>query len=437
MRKSIVQILLAVLMLGLIPQFALAGGIDNKQNWSAAYASGPSRNGVLDGADIAAYNPAGIVHLPDGLTCEVDGQFININYDHTIGGTDYSVDGWPIVPSLFTVYKKDKWGFYFTFTIPGGGGEVEYDQGNIITQKIGNAISAGALWVGPPAGIAAMGIVPGGSLSNQYAYVESIDYGLTAGISYAFTDKFSLSAGLRRVNTDKDVDIHGTYTDPFATATNIVGKYEQDAEGYGGVFGLNYKLNNDFNFGLRYETKVSLDWDTTVPSDTTAAGAALLAYFNRVDGGSYARDLPAVFGFGMEWKATDKLSVRPSITYYFEDSANWGDQNNKIGHDSYDLALALAYQLNEAWTVSCGYMYTSNGMDPNEYGIIEQMSPPLDCHTIAVGGKYRYSERLAFAFGAMGSFYESETARAEGTAPETEYSKTNYTTAVSIEYRFF
>ncbi|WP_022667950.1 OmpP1/FadL family transporter [Desulfospira joergensenii] len=424
MRKNIVQILALALILGFLPQLALAGGVDNKQNWSAAYASGPSRNAAIDGADIAAYNPAGIVHLPDGLTCEIDAQFININYDHTIDGTDYSVDGWPIVPSLFTIYKKDKWGFYFTFNVPGGGGEVEYEQGNIITQKIANQFGGAA------------------AFTNQYAYVESIDYGLTTGFSYAFTDKFSFSAGLRRVNTEKDVDLHGTTVVPALIAANggssqVVGKYEQEAEGYGGVFGLNYKFNNTINFGLRYETKVSLDWDTTIPGDTSPLGTTLLTANNREDGKSYARDLPAVLGLGMEWKATDKLTVKPSITYYFEESADWGDQNNKIGHDSYDLALSLAYQINETWSVSCGYMYTSNGMDPNEYGIIEQMSPPLDCNTFAVGGKYRYNERLAFTFGAMGSFYESETARAAGTAPETEYSKTNYTTAVSVEYRFF
>lgn len=434
MRKNTIQLVFVVLLLGLIPQFALAGGIDNKQNWSAAYAAGPSRNAALDGADIAAYNPAGIVHLPDGLTCELDTQIININYDHTIGGADYSADGWPVVPSLFTIYNKDKWGFYFTFTIPGGGGEVEYEQGNTITQRIGNALAAGAF--------AAGGIPGGGSLGSQYAYVESIDYGLTAGFSYAFTDKFSLSAGLRRVNTEKEADLHGTYN-LGGMPIPIIGKYEQEAEGYGGVFGLNYKMNNNLNLGMRYETKISLDWDTTLPADTNAAGAGLLAANNRVQGGSYARDLPAVLGLGIEWKLTEQLKLSPSMTYYFEDSADWGDQNNKIGHDSYDLALRLDYQINQAWSASCGYMYTSNGMDPNNYGIIEQMSPPLDCHTLAVGGKYRYSDRLAFTFGAMGSFYESETANATYLAPgvvyapETEYSKTNYTTAVSIEYRFF
>jgi long-chain fatty acid transport protein len=433
MRKNTFQILSIVLILGLLPQFAVAGGIDNKQNWSAAYVSGPSRNAAIDGADAAAYNPAGIVHLSSGLTLALDDQFISLDYDHTIGGTDYGMDETPNVPSFFAIYKKDKWGLYFTFTIPGGGGEVNYKKGNIITKKIGNALQAGAF--------AAGGIPAGGSLSGENAYAKSVDYGLTAGFSYAVTDEVSLSAGVRRVKTEKNVDIHATYT-VGGFPIPLIGKYEQDADGYGGVFGLNYKPNNTLNFGLRYETQVDLDWDTTIPAGTNAAGAALLAANNRVDGGSYARDLPAVLGVGMEWKATDKLTIKPSLTYYFEDSADWDTQNNKIDHNSYDLALSFGYQIDETWSASCGYMYTYNGMDPNDFGIIEQMSPPLDAHTIALGGKYRYNDRVAVSLGVMGNFYVSDKANATYLAPgvvyspETKYSKTNGVVALSMEYRF-
>jgi long-chain fatty acid transport protein len=431
-KLSVVTLALALAGL-LVAMPATAGGVDNKQNWSAAYAAGPSRNAVLEGADIAAYNPAGIMHLEDGLVLELDGQYISLNYDHGIDGVDYGIDGTALVPSLFGIYKKGKWAIYGTFTIPGGGGEVEYEDGNIITHKIDNALSAGAFAGG--------GIPGGGTLTDQYAYVESFDYGFTAGGSYAITEQFSISAGLRYVMTEKDVDIHGTYN--IGIDIPLIGKYEQEADGIGGVLGLNYRLNDQFNFALRYETKVKLDWDTTIPDGTNAAGEALLNANNRYDGESYARDLPAVLGLGMEWKLTPNLAVRPSVTYYFEKDADWDTQNDAVSHNSYDLALSFAYKFNEQWSASSGYMYTSNGVDPDNFGIIEQMSPPLDCHTVALGGKYKHSDSLAFNLGAMGSFYVDETADATYLAPnvvyapETEYQKTNYTLAVSIEYKFF
>lgn len=366
--KKRLGMMLVVFLAGafMLPQTALSGGVDNKQNFSAAYAGGPSRNGALEGADIAAYNPAGLTHLENGLTCALDLQFISINYDHTINGDDYGIENYPIVPSLFAIYKKDKWAFYGSFTVPGGGGEVEYEDGNIITQKVSNLLFAQATSTLP-------GLGHEDFLQNQYAYVESYDYGLTAGVSYAITDRFSVSAGIRRVMTDKDVDLRGYQA---ALGGDIIAKYEQEAEGWGRVFGLNYQYNESLNFALRYETRVNLDWDTTIPSGTNALGRILLTQNNRLDGESYARDLPAVLGLGMQWAVTPKLTLLPSITYYFEKDADWGDQNYAVSHNSYDLALAFAYDINEKWAATCGYMYTSNGVDPSNFGIIEQMSPP-------------------------------------------------------------
>lgn len=434
MKNTVGALIALVTVVFCLPESAMAGGVDNKQNWSASYAGGPSRNGAIEGADIAAYNPAGIMQLKNGLTCAIDTQFISINYDHTIAGTDYSNEESPIVPSFFGIYKKNKWAVYGTFTIPGGGGEVEYDQGNIITQQVSNQLYATA--VSLQTGTATpVSLGNENFLSSQYAYVESYDYGFTAGIAYALSDQLSFSAGIRRVITEKSVDIRGTNA---AVGGEIIAQYEQEAEGWGGAFGLNYRPSDSWNFALRYETRVNLDWDTTIPSGTNTMGEALLTANNRVEGGSYARDLPAVLGLGAQWAATKRLTILPSVTYYFEKDADWGSQNFAVDHNSFDIAVAFAYQINEKWTATCGYMYSENGIEPENYGIIEQMSPPLDCNTFSVGGEYRATDRLTFKLGLMGSFYLSETAAANPDigAPETEYSKTNYVGAVSVEYRF-
>jgi len=61
---------------------ALAGGIDNKQNFGTKYIGSTSRNAAVDGADIAAYNPAGVMMGQDGLKLSVDGQYILKTYEH-------------------------------------------------------------------------------------------------------------------------------------------------------------------------------------------------------------------------------------------------------------------------------------------------------------------------------------------------------------------
>jgi long-chain fatty acid transport protein len=77
-------------------------------------------------------------------------------------------------------------------------------------------------------------------------------------------------------------------------------------------------------------------------------------------------------------------------------------------------------------------------MKPENFGIIEQMSPPLDCHAVAVGTKYRMTEKLTLILGLTGYFYEDATAPADLTKgrPEVNYDKTLYQGGIGIQYRF-
>ncbi|MBW1744497.1 MAG: hypothetical protein JRJ47_13875, partial [Deltaproteobacteria bacterium] len=45
----------------------MAGGIDNKHNFSAEYIRTLNRNAATDSADATVYNPAGVVRMEDGL----------------------------------------------------------------------------------------------------------------------------------------------------------------------------------------------------------------------------------------------------------------------------------------------------------------------------------------------------------------------------------
>ncbi len=240
MKKVIISIFAWLLIAGFFVDFVFAGGVDNKQNYSANYAGTVSRNAAVEGADIAAYNPAGIMELKNGMHLELDTQFLHLDYDHNIYGQNYEATSNPVAPALFSIYKQDKWAAYGSFTIVGGGGTVEYDEGNVVTKTIGNVSTAGAFY---PV------LLPGGVLSDEFAGVESYDYGFTAGLSYKINDIFSVSGAARYVTTDKEVDIHGTYTQG-GTDTYILGKYDQEADGLGGVFGLNIKPNDTVNIGL-------------------------------------------------------------------------------------------------------------------------------------------------------------------------------------------
>ena len=426
MKKWMIISICAGLICG-FSSYASAGGVDNKQNFSAAYAATGSRNAALEGGDIAAYNPAGLVHLENGTHVEVDGQFLYLDYDHEISGKDYGLTNLIKCPTTFITHKKDKWAAYGTFTINGGGGDVEYKRGNSITKGLGTAIAAGAF-------ASSAGLAPGGSLSDEYAYSKCCYYTLTAGGAYALNDKLSLAGGLRYVITDKKVEIHGTYS---TNNQYILGKYAMDARGWGGVLSMNYRHSDELNLSLKYETIVKLDWDTAVDNDSGSVGKVILAANGRVDGQTYARDLPALLALGAEYKISPQLTLAPSFTYYFERDADMGSQNAKVDKDSYDIGLAARYQINEAWSATLGYMYTDVGIDADDFGIIEKMNPPLDCHTLNLGGRYKMNEKWQFTMGLMASFYVDDTARADAKGnPKTTYEKTVTTLAIGLNYTF-
>ncbi len=434
--------ILYVTMVLMVPALLWAGGIDNKQNFSVNYTGSVSRNGTIEGLDAAAYNPAGITHFRDGLSAALHIQCISINYDHGIQGRKYSAENYPVLPTVFAVYKKHAWAAYTTITGVGGGGEVEYSQGNAITKTVNNLVMAKMRPLST-------------NLTEQYGYVRSFDYAWTTGLSYAATEKLSFSAGFRYVLIDKKADLHGILNayaqdGSIMQSQPIVAVYKQDGYGMGGVLGLNYRFSNELNIGIRYETKVKLDWDTSVPAESRQqygplpiSGAKLLALYNREDHVSYSRDLPAVLGAGMVWNVTNCLSIMPSITLYVEKDADWGEKNGVVEHNSLDLALAFGYQLNEKLKLTCGYMYTDVGIHPDNFGIIEQMSPPLDAHSFSLGAEYQISDKLSMCMGTMVNIYEADTSHATYLAPnvilapEIRYQKRNYSLAVGFEYSFF
>ena len=140
------KILVVLCVAGFIVSLAsplMAGGIVNKQNFSAEYLRTFSRNAATDAADATVYNPAGVMKMEDGFYGNLGIFYALKDYNNVIEGTDYSSDVPSIVPGLFALYKQDKWAGFFAFTIPSAGGEVDYKDGSATTLIMANQFIAG------------------------------------------------------------------------------------------------------------------------------------------------------------------------------------------------------------------------------------------------------------------------------------------------------
>jgi long-chain fatty acid transport protein len=415
----------------------MAGGIDNKHNYSAEYIRTLNRNGATDSADAVVYNPAGVVRMEDGFYGNLSVQYVMKTYTNQIDGVDYESDEPDFSPGVFALFTKDRWAGYAAFTIPAGGGEVKYDDGSATSVALGRSVAvpgnlAGSMLAGMPG---YPPTPPNYAITSQGVEGESYYYGFTFGGAFAVNDMFSLSLGGRYIDAYREMKGSFTVADttgiwpallpPFAV------DYEDTADGWGAIIGLNIAPTEEFNLGIRYETKTSLEFETEQKQDTwDAIGMGFVT-----DGAKYDRDLPALLGVGASYKITPELKVDANLTYYFNEDADW-DGGEDLVDNGYDLGFALEYVFTPQWSASLGYMYTSTGIEPDD---MLYEAPELDAHSIAGGVKWSPTDRLDLNFGILKTFYQSETTTPiPGLFPTgVELEKDVINIALGIQYKFW
>ena len=403
---------------GLLLSFAFVsavygGAVDNKTNWSAEYIRTLNRNAATDYADIAAYNPAGTVKLEEGFIINGSIQFLSKDYKNIINGTSFESDEPSYIPGIFGVYNKKKWSLFGAFSNYGGGGKVDFSQGNYRTNLIAAGISAqsGGIYEYPP--------------TAQSLTAESRYLGYSLGGAFSINEMFSVSLTARYIDASKEADgsvtLSSQVTDPLTRKV----AYEQDSSGWGGIIGLNIAPNDALNIGFRYETETDLDFTSTVLD-----GGDILERIGIVDGEETARNLPALLALGVSYKFSDKLRVEADLTYYYNVRAEWSGAEENV-ENGYDLGIAVEYLFTDKLLGSVGYLYTKLGMDP-EFMLPE--NPELDASTIGAGIAYAFTEKFHCNFSLGNSFYKDDS----WTSPigTVEYQKSIFFLAFGLEYRF-
>jgi len=408
-----------------------AGGIDNKTNWSAEYIRTLNRNAATDSADTVMYNPAGVMKMDDGLYGNLSVQYILKDYTNKISGVDYDQDEPSLIPGLFFLYKQDRLAGFFGLSNVLGGGKVDFEKGDATTTSLGLGIITSANTA------LAAATVPStywySAISNQKLEAEHIGLGYTFGGALKINDMFSVSLAAMYVDTKKDANGHVTITAANSLPSvnddrTAYVDYEEDADGWGGVIGVNISPTDQWNIGLRYNTKVNLDYDQTVNQDNLGVLPAL----GITNGGESTRDLPAILGIGVSYKLNDKIRLETNLTYYFNEDADWGGDENFVDN-GYDLGIALEYTFNPKLKGSIGYLHTDTGIDA-QYMLPE--APQLNANTIGTGVAYEAIPGMILNFSLGNAFYEDDSFVSSTTGATIEYEKNNFFLAFGIQYKF-
>ncbi len=449
------MLLVLVCIAGLVAVSAsslFAGGIINKQNLSADYMRTLNRNAATDYADIAAFNPAGIMKMTDGAYVKADLMYFDKDYSNDVPNNfgefdqkfgELDQDEPSLIPGAFAIYKQKKWAGFFAFTVPAGGGDLDFDKGSARTVVLADQIAAG--FNQGLQGALGTDLFNYNRIDQQSIEVkESSVLGFTLGGSYAINPMWSVAVGARYATGDRKfegkVDISAENPAPLPVNQPIKTKLkiDQDASGWAGILGVNFAPNDKLNTAVTFISNTKLDYDNDVKKDTVLPDGTLLSEAIGLKDGSERRiDIPALLGFGISYKFLPKLKVDLNFTYYFQEAAQIDTFDNV--DDGWDLGLSAEYTFSPQWKASLGYLYTDIGLDDDQQ-INEPEEPKLDANAFSGGLVWSPITALSITAGGAIVVYDDvdgnvDTARGE--SESINYDKEVWNVSIGLQWKIF
>jgi long-chain fatty acid transport protein len=429
--KFVSTVFCGLVLLCLASAPAFAGGIINKANHSADYIRTLNRYAATDRADIAAYNPAGIMAMDNGTYAKADLMYFAKDYSNTVPGFGKLDQEEPsIIPTMFLVHKQDRWAGFFTFTIPAGGGVLDFQEGSARTVALAQGVMAGA-----------NAQLPGTTydydqISDMSLKIsQSTVYGFTVGGSVAATDKVSFAVGLRYAKGTREFEGGVTISasqpapsPPFPAGANDPLTPElrllEDADSWSGIVGVNAALTEKLNAAVTYISNAAMEYEMEVKKDTMGIAPAL----GYADGSLRRIDIPGLVGIGLSYQFTPALKVDANYAVYLEKNAEI-DTFDEYGNSS-DLGFAVEYAFSPRWKASAGYMKTDIKLEANEQ-INEPEEPKLDANSVGGGFVFSPTPLWDVTLAGMVATYDSVT---DGLG--ITYEKSVWNLTIGAQYRF-
>mgnify|MGYP006287340803 FL=1 len=427
-----------VLILALFASTVFAGNIDYLTNRSVSYFRNFARNPATEGADLVTYNPAGLVFMDEGFHISLGNQFLLKDYtieavpywDTTTTETYESTEPTLFLPDLYTVYRTGDWAVFGAFTIPAGGGSLDYKDGiyamPLIETGVQQAINMSPYY---------FAIMNEGSIKASSQYLAG-----TLGASYAFSDVISMGLAGRYVSGSRTYDGSADFTifGPDSTGTVVpqgtssrVLDVEKSASGMGGVISIDVMPTPELNLALRYETATSLEWETKVNENSWESFAQPDSSFT--DGYKQRRDLPAVIAGGVSYRFSPALKLSTTFNYYMVEDADQGE-NDGLDDDyenGLDIGLGFDYQVSPRVMLGLGYLHSDLGGCDSTFSDLEFN---MSYDAIGTGLRYAVNDQWAINFGAGHNIYQEGTGA--GNFEDCTYNKSVWYFGLGAEVSF-
>ena len=442
----------------MVSNSTFAGGILTNTNQNATFLRNPARNAAI-AIDGVYSNPAGIAFLPEGFHLSVSWQaawqkrVMDVNnqllFDKNADGKGTSREfvgetNAPVIPSVQAAYViNDKWSVSAQFAVGGGGGKCEFEQGLPMFEEL----IAGTLMQG----VAANQQLPTGSSLAKYSFNQNLTgeqyfYAFQLGGTYKLMENLSVFGGLRGVlastsyvgaikNIAGDVKLPeaagGIVMPDVATSDDLTLDCSQSGFGITPIIGVDWNLGK-LNLAAKYEfrTKINLENESKNSANLDAMAEKVPAVAVYADGAKVRSDIPAIMTLGAQYEITDNFRAMVGGVYYWDKDAK--GTPIKEGKNTWEANFGIEWDVNDKILLSCGAQRTEYGFDDTD---MADTNFNTSSYAVAIGGAYKFSEKIKLNVGYMHSFYENHkfTNKSNTTC---DYTRKNDAVGVSLDITF-
>lgn len=231
----------------------------------------------------------------------------------------------------------------------------------------------------------------------------------------AMTDDMkTLKAGIERL-TDPTTKKMMSELPKYSQGVNLL--CNQTGVGIAPVIGVDYKLNDHFNFAAKYEFKTQI----RMRNESTVFEAGVIDAVNKYeDEKDVNEDSPALLTLGAQYSPINEVRLNVGGHYYFDKQARWyNDSQDKLDHNSYELSAGAEWDVNDHLTISLGGQITRYGLT-DEY--MNDISFVVNSYSVGFGANYKVCDNVK----VKAAFFQTEYGNYKRTTPTTDsFTRTN------------
>lgn len=362
--------IISLLAVGLAISSVYAGGYRVALQGQKSLAMGHTGVAVINSAELAFFNPSGLVFLENKLNISagITAVSSNIKYQNINTGATVETDNPLSTPvNIYASYAINDWLSAAIAVYTPYGSSIEYPN-DWAGSDLVETISLSSIYINP---VLSIKLTPEFSIGGGPIYaIGSVE--LERNIGTAENVETGERAGIELSKTD-------------------------DINNWGWVVSTTFRPSDKVTLGASYRSKIDL---TAKDGDVTYSNISLVPE-GETQTFSATLPLPAELTFGFSVQATEKLllaaefnrqywSVYESLDFDF--AFGMDSTNNRDYQNSNTYRIGGQYDLNSKLTLRAGYYYDET---PVQDGLYSPETPRNDAHGFTTGLSYNINDKWA------------------------------------------